>query len=85
MRIPVRQDIHEGAKSHSACSFPVGFSSGPPPTLWLFCGFALLWYCFLLVKSHNNGQQLKLGIFFHQHWHLPCVFGVFRCTNSVKD
>jgi len=45
--------------------------------LQLFCGFAPLWYCFLSVKSHHNGQQLGLGVLFHLPWPPLAVFGVF--------
>jgi len=45
----------------------LGLPWGYPPALQLFCGFAPLWYCFLSVKSHNNGQQLGLGVLFHLH------------------
>jgi len=68
--------VGDRAKSQSACSFPLGFSSGFPPALQLFCGFALSWYCFLSVKSYNNGQHLGLGVSSHLHWPLLGNFGV---------
>jgi len=33
--------------------------------------------CFLSVQSHNNGQQLELGVLFHLHWPPIGAFGVF--------
>jgi len=63
-------------KSHLACSFPLEFSSGSPPTLELLCGCAVSWHCFLSVKSLNNKQQLGLGVSFHLHWPPLGVFGI---------
>jgi len=53
------------------------FSRGAPPALQLFCGFAPMWYRFLSVKSHNNGQQLGLGVLFHLNWPHLAIYGVF--------
>jgi len=72
-----RRVLHIRFSCQVPCSFPLGFSSGSSPALQLFCGFASLWYCFLSVKSHNNGQQLWLGVLFHLHWPPLAVFGVF--------
>jgi len=36
-----------------------------------------LLYCFLSVKSHNKGQQLRLGVIFHLHWPPVADFWVF--------
>jgi len=66
--------VGDRAKSHSACSFPLEFSSGSPPALQLFN--ALSWHCFLSVKFHNNRQQFGLVLLFHLHWPPLCVFGV---------
>jgi len=49
---PGRMSMY-GAKSHSACHYPLEFSSGSLPALQLLCGFALLWNCFLSVKFQN--------------------------------
>jgi len=68
--------VGDRANSHLACSFPLEFSSGSPPTLQLFCGCALSGHCFMSVKSHNNKQQLGLGVLFHLHWPTLGVFGV---------
>jgi len=57
-----RQDVHVGSKVPLGMFLPTESS----PELQLFCGLVLLWYCFLLVKSHNNMQQLKIGVLFHR-------------------
>jgi len=82
-----RRVLHIRFSCQVPCSFPLGFSSGSSPALQLFCGFASLWYCFLSVKSHINGQQLWLGVLFHLHWPPLVVFGVsFHFSrNQIKS
>jgi len=77
LRGHAQQDVHIGSEIPLSMFLPLWYSSGSPPALQLFCEFALLWYCLLSVKSHNNGTQLVLGVLFHLHWHPTCVFGVF--------